>query len=1054
MVMKLFKLGFAVLGATLALHSYALAQTATGSISGVVEDESGAVIPGVNVTVTNVDTGISRSLLTDASGRYHAPTLIPDHYEVQAQREGFETGIRKGIQVTVGSNLEINMALKVGQVAQTTVVTAEAPIVETATSTMVGLVDDRTIRELPLNGRSFDQLIALQSSTPTARARTRQIVNGTADLYSVNGARVQANMFLIDGTEMLGAGSITTLPGGALGKNMGVDAVQEFTVLSANYSSAYGKKGGGIVNIATRAGTNQIHGSAFEFLRNSALDARNFFDSTPQPPPFRRNNFGGALGGPIRKDHSFFFGNYEGLREGVGLTQIALVPDANAQQGLLPDPKNPGQFTNVVVAPEVKPYLAAFFPLPNGRNFGDGTGEFLTNPQQINTQDFFLARFDQRISDKDSLFVRYNLTRSSQLTPETTTFFNDLTATREQALTLEEKRAYARTVNVLRFGFTRAYLSSTIISTAPMDPALRFLPWADIVGTMRFSGAGGAGASGALTVAGPVGFNRWYVVNQFDVADQLYHYRGPHSLQFGVQVQRIHNNQNVISEPGGTFQFTDLVSLLAGKPLRFSGLVAGNYDPTKAYRQLYFSSFIQDDYKVLRNLTLNLGLRYELFSVPVEASGNRISNYRLQFVDGFMIPESLPTLGSPFFQGNHNTFAPRIGFAWDPFSDGKLSVRGGFGIFYDEIDSDFRFQVNSNPPFVRVLEVSSPSFPHAFSGAAGSPPLPTANGMDFNLRVPTRLQYSFGVQRQLTSSRVFNIAYVGSHSFHLTRKTDPNTARPQFLPGGTVFYPAGSPRLNPALGTGSIVITDADAFYNSVQLEFNQRLSRGIRYKVSYTFAKSIDDASYTVSSFYGQANDIQNPYDRKADRGLSAFDMRQNLVMNFTYEVPWSNLSGVTGRLLGGWQLSGIATLSAGTPVTALTSVNRSRSLAGTIPDRPNLKAGASNNPVLGGPDRYFDPSVFELQPAGFYGNLVRNTLIGPGFANVDFTLGKMTSVNERLKLDFRADFFNLLNRANFDLPNNKLFTSSGSRLGAAGSIRSTISTSRQIQFGLKLTF
>lgn len=1053
--MKLYQLALGVLGAILLFHSCAIAQTATGSISGMVQDETGAVVPGAQVTVTNVEKGISSSLATDASGRYHVPNLIPGHYEIQTQVSGFETAVRKGIQVTVGSNLEINMTLKVGQVAQQTVVTAEAPIVETASSALLGLVDEKTVRELPLNGRSFDQLISLESSAPTFRSRSPAgAIHGMSAVYSVNGARTRANMFLIDGTEMVGATQASTLPGGVLGKNMGVDAVQEFTILTSNYSSAYGKKGGGIINIATRSGTNQLHGSVFEFLRNSALDARNFFDQGSSPPPFRRNNFGGALGGPIRKDHSFFFGTYEGLREGLGLTSLAIVPDADAHRGFLPQAGNPGQLLNVGVAPSVRPYLDTLFPLPNGRNFGNGTGELQGHPNQISSQDFFLVRFDQRLSDKYSLFGRFNFTEGSRTNPDINPIFIESETNRDHITTLELKRAAATTVNVLRFGYTRSRTYLTSFSTVPLDPSLNFYPWADLVGQIAFSAS--VTSVALLSPAGSSSnVDRSFVLNQFDLADQVYHYRGAHSLQFGVQMQRIQNNQRYT--PGstrGNFEFADLASFLAGKATLFQG-TTGENDPTKAYRQIYFSTFIQDDYKLRRNLTLNLGLRYELFTVPVEASGNRISNYHRHLVNGYLVVDSLPTLGSPMFQGNHNGFAPRVGFAWDPWNDGKLVVRGGFGMFYDQIDSEYFILTPPNPPFVTQLTVNNPPFPRGFSGAAGTTPIPGPDVIDFGLNVPTRLQYSFGVQRQITASNAVSVSYVGSNSYHLTRQWDTNTARPQILAGGVLFYPAGAPRLNPEVGRTRSLISDAVARYNSLQMDFMQRASRNIRFKVSYTFAHSLDDASTTAGSqASGTSQATQNPFDRRADYGLSVFDLRHNLVTNFTYDVPAGNLTGRAKNIVGGWQLGGIVSVSSGTPFTALVGFNRSRDLSRYVPDRPNLKAGASNNPVKGGPDLYFDPSAFELQPAGFYGNLGRDTLIGPGFVNVDMTISKSTSLNERLKADFRAEFFNLMNRANFDLPNHSTFNSNGSPFGAAGRIQNTVSTSRQIQFGLKLTF
>ncbi len=1036
------------------LGGTAFGQTSGGSISGVVQDESGAVIPGGAVVVTNVDTGIANSFTTDTSGRYHVPSLIPGHYEVQAQVAGFETGVRKGIQLTVGSSLEINMVLKVGQVAEKTEVTAEAPMVETASSTLAGLVDDKTIRDLPLNGRSFDQLIALQSSSPMFHSQQNGGSAGSQAFYVISGARTQANLYLIDGTEMLGAWSQTLEPGGSLGINMGVEAIQEFAVLASNYSAAYGKKGGGIIQAATRSGTNQFHGSAFEFLRNSALDARDFFDPHSKPAPLKRSNFGGALGGPVRKDHSFFFGNYEGLRLRSSSPSLSTLPDANTHQGLLPDPARPGQFINVGVAPEMKPYLAAYYPLPNGRSFGDGTGEFINIVRERDAQDYYLMRFDQRISDKDSFFARYNFQKAVPIQGEAIGIYTTQNTSRDHVLTMELKRAYVKTVNVFRFGFTRAGVQNS--SVVSVDRSLRFTDLALDAGQLSFAQTSG----GAITETGDRGgHQRAFHVNQFDLRDELYHYRGGHALQFGVQLQRIQNNDfQQTSTSNGQYVFGSLTGLLTARPTQYQGLAPGAYDPHKSYRRIYFSTFLQDDYKILPNLTLNLGLRYELMTVPVEASGNRIANYHYQFVNGVRRLDSLPTLGSPFWQSNRNTFAPRIGFAWDPFSDGKLAVRGGFGVFYDHMDSDFRFFTASNPPFVNLVNVANPPFPHPLTGGGGTTPLPAPDLIDFVYRVPTRLQFSFGFQRQVTASSGFNINYVGSRSYHLARQLESNSATPQILPGGIYFYAASLPRINPALAQSRLVMFDSQGWYNSLQMDFVQRPVKGVRYKVSYTFARNLDNASRTTTAFAGgEPLGPQNPFDQRPEWGRSGFDLKHSLVANFTYDVPWKTLAGLAGHVLGGWQLSGIVSRQSGLPATIATGFSRSRDLSRNLADRPNLKAGASNNPILGGPDKYFDPAAFELPSLGFYGNVGRNTLTGPGFVSLDFTVVKMTPINDRVKVDFRTEFFNFLNHANFGVPavaGARVFASNGSVLGNAGRIQRTVTTSRQIQFGMKFIF
>jgi hypothetical protein len=828
--------------------------------------------------------------------------------------------------------------------------------------------------------------------------------------------------------------------------------------LTSNYGPAYGKKNGAIVNIASRSGTNQVHGSAFEFLRNSDLDARNFFDR--QLPPFRRNQFGGSLGGAIRKDRTFLFGTFEGLRQNLGLSIIEAVLDNNARQGLLPDTKNPGQFINVGLSPAVKPFLAAF-PVANGRNFGDGTAEAIFSPAQVSSQDFYLARIDHWLSDKDSFFARYNFSTTETRAAGDVVYWGNDAPSSIQVLTLAETRTYNTTVNTIRAGFTRSTLAANQTPTVPLDASLVFFPGAKGLGGITFGPNStqatlSGSTSGVLSAQGTSSTAQNFALNQFAVGDELYHQLGPHSFQLGVEVQRIQNHNVKPNTPYGNFQFTDVTSFLTGKPANFAAPDPfGRGDPTKAYRQTYIATYFQDNYKVSRNLTLNLGLRWEFMTPPTEASGNRISNFHVHLVNGLSVVDSSPTLGSPFYASHKDNFAPRIGFAWDMLGDGKTAVRGGFGLFYDQIETEFKARTTSNLPFFGTLQVSNPPFPLGFSGAAGTAPLPAPEGLDTNLSVPVRLQYNLNVQRQITPNTAVTIGYVGSEGYHLTRRVDLNTVVPQILPGGVEFYSATSPRKNPLLGASNFISTDATSSYQGLELEVLQRLSHGLRYKVSFTFSKNIDTSSSTVGGFaIGNTNSTMQPDNLRRDRGLSSFDVPRNLVSNLTYDLPWQNSTRAAAKWIGGWQVSGILTLSDGMPFTGLAGFNRSGDKASTVSDRPNLLPGRNQNPVLGGPDKYFDPSSFVLSPTGFYGNLGRNTLLTPGSATLDCTLAKVIPLSERLKLDFRTELFNLLNRANFGLPSNTIFTSSGAIQGNVGRISSTVTTSRQIQFGLKLIF
>ena len=1032
--MDRIKFALALFGALCLLSSTLAAQTSTGTISGAVKDESGAVVPGAQVAVSNVETGISRSAPTDAAGRYRVPSLTPGHYQVEVQMTGFETEVRKGIDLTVGQEAVIDMVLKVGQVSQKTEVTAEAPIVETTSSTLSSLVDDKTIRDLPLNGRSFDQLIALEASAPTFHQTT-----DAQSVFTVNGARTTSNQFLMDGTEMGSSGFQTLLPGGALGVNMGVDAIQEFEVLTGTYSAAYGKKAGGIVNIATRSGTNQIHGTAFEFLRNSDLDDRSFFDQGSGPPAFKRNQFGGTLGGPIKKDSTFFFGNYEGLRSNLGETLIATVPD-NASK--------------LKAVPSVQPFLV-LFPAVNGRDFGDGSGQTINSAAKISTQDFFLIRLDHKVTDKDFLFARYNFTNASLLSPDTNPVAATTTRSRDQLLTVEEKRVYATMVNELRFGYTRSAYFTTDNPVTPVSSALDFFPGAETVGNISFGGVGSI--AGALTAAGTgLSADRSLVINFFTGSDQVYLTRGAHSLQLGIEVQRVQRNENYTNYARGNMQFTGLSTFLAGTPSVFRApSITTTNDPHKGYRQVYFAGFVQDDYKVRSNLTLNLGLRYEFMTSPTDVN-NRESNYYTQNVNGIPILVNTPRLGAPLFQSQWLSFAPRVGFAWDPFGDGKMSVRGGFGMFYDQsLDAEFQFFTVNNAPFYSVVQVNNPTFPLGFTVSSGSLLKAAPDTINPNLDVPTIESWNIGIQRQITANSVLNVSYVGSHSYHLTHRSDANTAVPTILPNGVKFFPAGSQPRNTVLGGSRVIASDDVASYHALQASVTQRFTHNLRFKASYSYSKNIDTGSNTNGpQISGSPDSPMDPYNLTAEKGLSAFDIRNSVAVNFTYDLPGHNLTGVAGKIVQGWQLSALGALQSGTPFTVQTGFSQSNNQANENVDRPNLAAGANNNPILGGPNRYFNSSVFVLPPFGFYGNEGVNTLIGPGFFDFDFTLEKSFLIGERLKADFRAEFFNAFNRPNFGLPAFNIFSSSGAYLPSAGSITTTVNPGRQIQFGLKLSF
>lgn len=1035
-------LGFSFL---LLFSSQISAQVTTATIVGTVRDETGAVLPGVTITVKNLETGIVRTLISDDGGRYRAPALQPGGYELRAELAGFQVGVRRGITLAVGQEAVVDIVLKVGELTEEVVVIGEAPLVDTTSSTITGLVDDRQIRDLPLNGRSFTQLALLQAGVSAFLNNTPGFFNGRGVKITVYGARFFHNSFLLDGTDVNDMYNNT--PGSVAGVMLGVETVREFKVVTHNFSAEYGRAAGAVINAVTQSGTNELHGSAFEFHRNSALDAKNFFDPPDKPiPPFKRNQFGFTLGGPLRRDESFFFGSYEGLRESLGVTKVALVPDQNARRGLLPE-AGTGRLVEVGVNPAVRPYLEAL-PLPNGRNLGGGIGEFLFSFNQPTREDFFTIRIDQKISDSDSFFARYTFDDADAVRlPTDLPIFQEPEVSRNQYVTVEEKHIFSpRVLSTFRFGFNRSFSEVFDEPMPKVTPPPPFRPELELMGDITIGGLSRIGTDFRVPIRN--------AMSLYEFSDDLAITSGAHSIKAGFLIKRIPWNISQWAQQRGSFNFADLEQFLRGRTVSGTAAVPGS-DVTRSINQSLLGFYIQDDFKASDNLTLNLGLRYEFITVPTEKFG-RMAGLR-------SLDDRAMTLGPPFENPSLRNFAPRIGFAWDPFRDRKTSIRGGFGLFHDQvITSHLIPTISLIPPFfVRQTRFGAP-FPNQFEGQVidlRSITPSTWTLWPFDLKNPVMLHYNLMIDRELLPDTVFRIGYAGSRGIHMSRHVAGNPATPQILQDGRLFFPPGSQRINPNFSVISLRSYDANTFYNALLLSVNRRFSRGLQFQVSYTFGKSIDDLTQINASDARNADlGGQNPFDRKADRGLSNHDIRHNLTLNYTYDLPFgpgraigANLAGLAGGLVGGWQVNGIVTVTSGNPFNVTVAGNHSRSQVGN--DRPNLRPGASNNPVLGGPDRYFDPSAFELQPAGFFGNLARNTVIGPGLATFDFSLVKNNNISERFNLQFRAEFFNLFNRPNFATPLRVALSARGV-IPTAGKITETVTTSRQIQFGLKLIF
>ena len=1055
---------------------FVLPQMTNANISGTVKDDTGAVLPGSSVVVRNLDTGAVREVVTGDMGTYRAPNLSLGNYEVRAELVGFKTEVRRGIVLTVGRQAVVDFSLQVGEITEEVVVTGEAPLVETQNSTLSGLVEGKQIMDLPLNGRSLDQLIALQAGTNTFRFTSQ----GSVAAFSIGGQRWQSNKFYQDGVELSGGRRLNDLPGSAAGVNLGVDAIREFRVVTNNFGAEHGKRIGGVISTVTKSGTNKFHGTAFFFHRNDNLDAKNFFDDD-ELPEFRRHNFGFSIGGPIVQDKTFFFLNYESLRQLLGQTQIAIVPDENARNGFLPDPNNPGGLIDFGVAPEVAPYFG-WWPLPNGRNFGDGTAESLQGIPQTTNEHFFIVRVDHTLSDSDSLFVSYKFDDAEQEEPENVPSFFSTDETRYQYLAFEEKHLFsAQTMNVLRAGYHRTLVLSdtfpveTVPGTVDWVPGLGF-------GQLRLEGGTGAIAS-TVSRAGGGSFNN-IATNSFQFSDQVRHTRGRHSWHFGVQIHRLQWNGDAIDRPRGIMLFNSLDDFLVNNPNRYTGPIPLDLrgeiigvsitDPsrTRGYRQTYFGSYAEDQMQLRSNFTLNLGLRWEFMTSPSEVNGRIATQVMDRVTEQGYFPATTPRSGNPLYKNNSLTaLGPRLGIAWDPFSTGRTSVRAGFGMFFEQIEPPhYHFYNEGVPPAFLRVSLPNPSFPQPFAGGVDiSNLLPDMYGVDENIDVPTAFHFNLGVQHQLTDSLVAKVAYAGSTGYHLLGAIVTNVRVPEVLPDGRRHYSLDAPPANPnhSRGRGEWLTSYANSSYNSVQFEIEQRFTRGLRYKAAFTVSKSIDNTSNTQNSqARNSPSRLLDPVDTANNRALSGFDLRRMFTSNFTYETPALSSLGAASWILGDWQLNGIISVTDGNPFTIRSGINSSQNGQSSFGDRPNLVSGRDNNPVLGGPDQYFDPTAFFLLPetaarevgeVGFYGTLGRNTVTSPGFANFDFSLSKIfrtPQISEDAQVQLKFDFFNIFNRANFHLPRTNLFRSGLRRRGSAGRISTTANANRQIQLGLRISF
>ena len=1044
----------------LACFAPAWGQVVGASLYGVVRDQRGAGIPGAGVAVRNVETGAERKLTTDDNGRYSAPSISVGTYQVTAAKAGFVSQVKTGINLVVGQGTAVDLTLPVGDLKEAITVEAAPGAVNLSTQATSGLVSERQVKDLPLNGRSYDQLLALNPGIVNYTSERSGGVgtsnSSVGNMFAVSGRRPQENLFLLNGIEFTGASVINNTPGGTSGQLLGVDAVREFNIVTDTYGAEYGKRAGGQVSIVTASGTNLLHGTLYDFLRNSALDARNFFDQG-SIPRFQRNSFGGTLGGPLKKDKLFLFGNYEGFRQHLGVSDVTLVPDTAARSGYVGT-------TYVGVAPAVQPLLA-LWPAQNGPELGNGIAEAFSHPLQTIREDFGTARFDYNLSSSNTLFGVYTADDSYARTPSANPLSAVLEGLREQVASLQEQHVFSPSaLNTARVGFSRGsyFFTSQVGVYLP--------PWVSgtTIGAIVIGGGTALNAQSSITAAGSnAGSNLRAVRNLFTVEDHVAAFRGRHQFEVGVWLQRMQANDLLAQNQWGQASFSSLTSFLQGTISTFTVVPS----PTPlGWRSLEFAGYVQDVIKLRANLDLRAGFRFESTNGWNEVAG-RAANYGF---DANGVTQTNPIVGSSALTVNRAKFLPepRLGLAWDPFGKSKTVVHAGFGIYRSLLDN-LDYRLDQTAPFnatesLKNVPVAGLQIVPGSALPAGTKISPSGSQPD--LFTPTVITWTFKLEQQIVASTSLGIGYVGSHGYHELLSVDANEPVPTVCPAapcpaglaaGTIYYPSGAPLANPNLANTTTWLSEGLSSYNALQVDVSRRFNAGFQLRGAYTWSKSLDDGTALNSSVGANAPGfVMFPGNPKLDWSPSTSDARHIAVLNSSYELPFgpgkkflAGLHGLAQRLAGGWTLSGVETIQSGLPFTPQLGFNPTNNGDSRNPIRPSWNPAFRGPMILGGANLYFDPNAFTLPSAGTYGNSGRDVLCGPGLATADLSVAKNTALSEKVRAQIRAEFFNLFNRANFGSPNAVVFASaSAAPSPTAGVITSTSTTSRQIQFGLKL--
>ena len=1150
------------------------AQVTGATVSGTITDPSGAVVSGATVTITNTATAAAREVTTDSAGLYSIPNLNPGTYDLRVTATGFSTHVQSGLALAVGQQQQLNIALKVGQTSTEVQVTGAAPQIELTSSAVTGQVESETVRELPLNGRDWTSLAQLQPGvkqiqTQMAFATSARGNRGFGGEMTISGQRSTFNNYRIDGINV--NDYAMAAPGNVIGIVLGVDAIQEFSVLTSGFPAEYGRATGGVVNAVSRSGTNQFHGAVYEFLRNSALDARPYFNrvSNSANPPFKRNTFGASAGGRIIKDRLFVFGDYEGLRQTKGLTSNSTVFSNNARLGILaanPAPAagqpagtactdlggSPGHYLSPLANTCVNDYSAALlklWPTSSATQANVDRATFLFSGVQTAPENFGTLRTDYKIGEKDNIFGTFLRDEAKFNQPDA---FNDViteSTTSRTTIAIEESHTFSSNfVNAARVGFNRDNVRNnftpTAINPAAGDPALGGLAGQ---AAPRLSVGGGITDFFAGTNASSHYLHTW---NSYQYSDDAFWTRGAHTIKFGASVERMLYNQHTFQSPGGRYIFNNpaatfgnrILQFLAGEPSHYEAGLVNIVDNPREFRQTSMGFYAQDDWKFKSNLTLNIGLRYEPTTVLSDAQG-RITNLPSITANapvcGTQFTAPIPaqpgsSCGSvaPYYKNpTLRNLEPRVGFAWDPLKDGKSSVRGSFGLYdVDPLAGYFLLQQNQAAPFFifKSIDGLANFGAHPFEAQEGGTQLTNSTNSKLSLSTiegaPHRSyveQWNLSVQRQLTSDMSLTVGYVGSHGVHLLMRGDdanmvgaPGTATPEVqTPYGYLFPASGGIKANPNVGVVRYIFWNTGSNYHGLNVNLDKKFAHGFQFQLAYTYSKSQDDDSQTIAGDTF-ANGINSPiwWLPHAYYGPSDFNITHVVSLNALYTIPTpKSWNGFMKEALADWEVGGIFAYNSGTPTT-VTNTGDPLGLnnGGADPYGPLVRIPGCNaiNYQVGGPVVGFldqncfteptvptsalaslpyvcngipkagtvdpvshKPTFVPLAPSGqsYCTNLMplnvgRNTITGPNFVNVDFSVHKIfpiTRISEQFNIQFRAEIFDLFNHANFNPPqpnsgdtNSGLIGTNGAYAGVGNitSVANLQTPAREIQFALKV--